>query len=167
MKKAIYLVVALLVVFTVTLNADKKKTSVKANAENKKSEGKITFVELGSLNCIPCKQMKKVMEEVENEYKDRINIVFYDVHSEKDADMADKYGIKLIPTQVFLDKNGKEYFRHEGYYPTKEVKRVIEEGMNKSSSSKAKNSIILLLYPLFEKVCLFATNYTFLSRRRV
>ena len=37
-----------------------------------------------------------------------------------------KYNIRMIPTQVFLDKNGKEYFRHEGYFPKDDVVRVIK-----------------------------------------
>jgi thioredoxin 1 len=32
-----------------------------------------------------------------------------------------KYGIDLIPTQVFLDANGKELMRHQGFYPEEEI----------------------------------------------
>jgi thioredoxin 1 len=31
------------------------------------------------------------------------------------------YGIAAIPTQVLLDKTGKEFFRHTGYLSTKEL----------------------------------------------
>ena len=30
---------------------------------------KVTFVELGSVNCIPCKQMQPVMKAIEEKYK--------------------------------------------------------------------------------------------------
>jgi thioredoxin 1 len=32
----------------------------------------------------------------------------------------------LIPTQVFLDANGKEFFRHEGFYPEKEIDKLLQ-----------------------------------------
>ena len=40
---------------------------------------------------------------------------------------AKKYGIRVIPTQVFLDKDGKEYFRHEGYFPKDELVKVLKQ----------------------------------------
>ena len=87
---------------------------------------KVTFVEIGSVNCIPCKAMQPIMKEVEEEYKGQVKIIFHDVWTEKGKADARKYNIRVIPTQVFLDKNGKEYFRHEGYYPKADVVRVIK-----------------------------------------
>lgn len=87
---------------------------------------KVTFVEIGSVNCIPCKAMQPIMKEVEEEYKGQVKIIFHDVWTEKGKADAMKYNIRVIPTQVFLDKNGKEYFRHEGYYPKADVVRVIK-----------------------------------------
>ena len=37
-----------------------------------------------------------------------------------------QYGIKLIPTQVFLDANGKEFHRHEGFYPEAEIDKILQ-----------------------------------------
>ena len=34
---------------------------------------------------------------------------------------AKKYGIQLIPTQVFLDASGKEIMRHEGFFPEEDT----------------------------------------------
>jgi thioredoxin 1 len=86
----------------------------------------VTFVEIGSVNCIPCKAMQPIMKAVEEEYKGQVKIVFHDVWTPKGKADAMKYNIRIIPTQVFLDKNGKEYFRHEGYYPKADVIRVIK-----------------------------------------
>jgi thioredoxin 1 len=87
---------------------------------------KVTFVEIGSVNCIPCKAMQPIMKAVEEEYKGQVKIVFHDVWTEKGKNDAMKFNIRVIPTQVFLDKAGKEYFRHEGYYPKADVVRVIK-----------------------------------------
>lgn len=91
---------------------------------DKKKKAQVTFLELGSVNCIPCKMMQPVMKEVEQEYKDKIDVIFYNVN--EDRTMADKYKIKLIPTQIFLDKNGKEFYRHEGFFPKEEILKIVD-----------------------------------------
>ncbi len=99
------------------------------NIENKKndisSNAKVTFVELGSVNCIPCKQMQPVMKAVEKKYGDQINVVFYDVWKPEEKHYAMEYKIKLIPTQVFLDENGNEFFRHEGFFPETAINKIL------------------------------------------
>lgn len=87
---------------------------------------KVTFVEIGAAKCIPCKAMQPIMKEVAEEYKGQVNVVFHDVWTEKGKKDAMKYNIRVIPTQVFLDKEGKEYSRHEGYYPKADVVKVIK-----------------------------------------
>lgn len=76
--------------------------------------GKVTMVDLGAKKCIPCKMMAPILEELEKEYKDRAAIVFIDVWENPDA--GRKYGIGIIPTQIFYDASGKEMLRHEGFY---------------------------------------------------
>lgn len=90
------------------------------------TSAKVTFVELGSVNCIPCKQMQPVMKAVEENYGDQIKVIFYDVWTNEGKPYAGKYGIRLIPTQVFLDENGKEFHRHEGFYPEKEIDKILQ-----------------------------------------
>ena len=87
---------------------------------------KVTFVELGSVNCIPCKQMQPVMKAIEEKYGDQVKVVFYDVWKPEQKKYSQIYGIQLIPTQVFLDENGKEFHRHEGFYPEKEIDKVLQ-----------------------------------------
>jgi len=130
MKKIIYLLLA----FTVLLQLFScgKKTEQKQVNEIKESkskveqtvEAKITFIELGSVNCIPCKQMQPVMKSIEEKYKGQVKVIFYDVW--KDKKPAEQYGIRLIPTQVFLDENGKEILRHEGFFPEAEIDKFLQ-----------------------------------------
>ena len=82
---------------------------------------KITFVELGSVKCIPCRQMQPVMKAIEEKYGDQVQVVFYDVWKEDQRHHAEEYKIRVIPTQVFLDQNGRELMRHEGFFPEKEI----------------------------------------------
>jgi len=85
----------------------------------------VTFLEFGSTTCIPCKMMEKVMEEVRVDYGDKVEVIFHNVNEEKK--LSGEYGIKMIPTQIFLDSEGKEFHRHIGYYPTEEIAKVLLE----------------------------------------
>jgi len=88
----------------------------------------VTFIELGSVNCIPCKAMQPVMEEVRRKYGDQVSVLFHDVWTSEGEPYGRSYGIRVIPTQVFLGKDGKEYFRHEGFFPEEELLKVLEKG---------------------------------------
>jgi thioredoxin 1 len=86
---------------------------------------KVTFIELGSVKCIPCMKMQIIMEEIEQEFGDQVKIVFYDVWTPQGKPYAQQYAIHVIPTQVFLDREGNEYFRHEGFFPKEKLISVL------------------------------------------
>ena len=77
------------------------------------------LVDLGAGRCIPCKQMKPILAELTRDYADQFTVVFIDVWENKDA--GEPYGIRMIPTQVFFGADGKELFRHEGFYAKKDI----------------------------------------------
>ncbi len=77
-------------------------------------EGKVVMLELGSVGCIPCEKMKPVMQKLRETYKDKLEVLFVDVR--KDRPTSIRFGVTVIPTQVFLDKRGKEFHRHVGFY---------------------------------------------------
>lgn len=106
-------------------NTDSKKQQVHADSTMTQEKPKVTFVELGSVNCIPCKMMQPVMEAIEKEFGNQIKVVFHDVW--KDPEPGRKYRIKLIPTQVFLDESGSEFFRHQGFFPKEEIEKLLVE----------------------------------------
>ena len=89
------------------------------------SKYQVTFLELGADRCIPCKQMQPIMKEIAETYADRVQVVFYDVW--KDPEPGRKYGIQLIPTQVFMDQKGKEIFRHVGLFPKEEILELLKK----------------------------------------
>ena len=87
---------------------------------------KVTFVELGSVKCIPCKMMQPIMDEIAEEYKGQVKVVFYDVWTEAGQPYAKKYRVRSIPTQVFLDEKGEEFYRHVGFLPKDELVKVLK-----------------------------------------
>ena len=89
------------------------------------SKYQVTFLELGADRCIPCKKMQPIMKEIAAAFPDRVQVVFYDVW--KDPVPAEKYGVQLIPTQVFLDQKGKEIARHVGLFPKEEILELLKK----------------------------------------
>jgi thioredoxin 1 len=87
----------------------------------------VTFVELGSVNCVPCRMMQPVMRSIEQKYGSQVKVVFHDVWTEAGRPAAAQYRIRVIPTQVFLDKDGKEFSRHEGFYPEAEIDKLLQK----------------------------------------
>jgi thioredoxin 1 len=77
-------------------------------------KGMVTMVDLGATQCIPCKMMAPILVKLEKDYTGRAAIVFFDVW--KDPKPAHRFAISGIPTQIFFDKDGKEVYRHLGFF---------------------------------------------------
>jgi len=75
--------------------------------------GMVTLVDLGANRCIPCKLMAPVLREVREEYRGRAAVIFLDVW--EDPNQTERFGIQVIPTQIFYDAEGREALRHEGF----------------------------------------------------
>jgi thioredoxin 1 len=87
---------------------------------------KVTFIELGSVRCIPCQQMQSVMKSIEKKYGNQVKVVFHDVWTPEGKPFGKQFGIEAIPTQVFLDEKGKEFSRHVGFFPEEELIKVLQ-----------------------------------------
>lgn len=111
--------------------SDTEAITINDTEAQQEKKYKVTFIELGSVRCIPCQRMVPIMESVEKNFGDQVKVVFYDVWTPEGQPYGQKYGIKLIPTQVFLDENGEEYFRHEGFFPEEELIKILKmKGVN-------------------------------------
>jgi len=73
------------------------------------------LLELGSTKCVSCKMMVPVLEKMKKEYAGLMDVEFIDVWIKENAEVAKKFEIEGIPTQIFFDAEGKELSRHAGY----------------------------------------------------
>lgn len=87
--------------------------------------GRVTMIDLGATECVPCKMMAPIMEELKEEYKGKADIIFIDVW--KDPPQARKYGIQAIPTQIFFDRSGREVYRHVGFINKEQIKKILAQ----------------------------------------
>ena len=113
-------------------NTAQDKTQKPATEQQKNTvKYKVSFIELGSVRCIPCQKMLPVMKSIEKKYSNQVKVVFHDVWTPEGKPFAVQYGIESIPTQVFLDENGKEFSRHVGYFPEEQLTKVLNShGVN-------------------------------------
>jgi thioredoxin 1 len=72
-------------------------------------------VDLGADKCKACKDLAPILEQLRKEYEGRVTVDFIDVW--KNPKAGEPYKIRVIPTQVFFDAEGKEVWRHEGFLP--------------------------------------------------
>ena len=111
-----------------TSQGEKTKTlrGVSTDAKDTEKKYKVTFIELGSVRCIPCQQMQPVMKSIVTKYGKEVKVDFHDVWTEAGKPFGVKYAIEAIPTQVFVDETGKEYYRHIGYFPEEELVKILQ-----------------------------------------
>lgn len=83
------------------------------------SNGEPTLAEFGSSTCIPCKEMKPILEELAKEYEGKLNVVIVEVYEQ--MDLTRQYGIMAIPTQIVFDSEGQEITRHMGFWSKEEI----------------------------------------------
>lgn len=87
------------------------------------------MLELGSTTCTPCKMMLPIVEELKTKYSGKIVFEFIDVI--ENPEEIKKYKINVIPTQIFLDQNNKEFFRHTGFFSKEDILKTFKEkGIN-------------------------------------
>jgi thioredoxin 1 len=87
--------------------------------------GMVTLVDLGAGYCPPCRLMEPVLKQAEREYRGRAAVVIIDVT--KYASLATSLGVRVIPTQIFYDKTGREVARHEGYLERKALNSQLDK----------------------------------------
>jgi thioredoxin 1 len=84
-----------------------------------------SLVDFGASGCKPCDMMTPILDALGKKYAGKLNVVF--VHVREHQILASRYGIQSIPVQVFYDKDGKEVFRHTGFFAQDEIEKKLKE----------------------------------------
>lgn len=93
------------------------QAGVEASASQRQALPRL--VDLGAGKCIPCKMMKPILDDLMANHADQFTTEFIDVWENQQE--GKKYGVKMIPTQIFFDAEGKELFRHEGFMSKEDI----------------------------------------------
>ena len=71
-----------------------------SNSEKATTRNLPCIVDLGADKCVPCKMMAPILEGLKKEFGGRMDVQFIDVWKTPDA--GKEYGIRVIPTQIFI-----------------------------------------------------------------
>jgi thioredoxin 1 len=126
-KQTLNLAVAIVFIcaFVFMAYADAWAGGGKDRVDAAKSKGMPVFADFGRTSCIPCKMMVPVLDSLTKKYKGKMEVVF--VHVDEERDYALKMGVTMIPTQILIDKNGREVSRHVGYIPVEDCEKMINK----------------------------------------
>jgi len=83
------------------------------------------LIDIGAKQCIPCKMMAPILEELKREYAGVLNVQFIDVWENPNA--GQKYRIRAIPTQIFYDASGREIYRHMGFMSKEQILNAFKQ----------------------------------------
>ena len=83
--------------------------------------------------CGPCKMVAPILEELSDEYAGKINI--YKVDTEAEQELASVFGIRSIPSILFIPKEGQPMMQ-PGALPKEQLVQVIEKELLKVEEAK-------------------------------
>jgi thioredoxin 1 len=86
-----------------------------AAAPSTPTAGLPRMVEIGSDSCATCIAMQQVVADLRTHHADRLEVV--SINLRQYPEQVKVWKVKFIPTQVFLDGQGRELYRHVGYLP--------------------------------------------------
>ncbi len=85
---------------------------------------KPVFVDFWATWCVPCNMIAPLVEELANEYQDKVNFVKVDVDENKE--LASKYNILSIPALVIF-RNGQVVAQASGATSKESIKAYIDK----------------------------------------
>lgn len=89
------------------------------------SEG-ITLVDFYATWCGPCRMIAPFIEEIDEEYKEKIKVIKVDV--DECSSIAERYSINAIPALVVF-KNNELFKSNVGFLPKESITNLIEEAL--------------------------------------
>ena len=81
--------------------------------------------------CGPCQMIAPILEKLSDKYGD--DLVIYKVDTEKEMELSQVFGIRSIPTMLFIPK-GKQPMLQPGALPENVLEEVIEKELLSSVS---------------------------------
>ena len=88
----------------------------------------VTLIVLFAHWCPKCNMMMPVVDEIEEVYKEQLEVVSIDI--EKETEIAKDYSIQIVPTFVIM-KQGNEVMRMAGIIGEEILKKRIEAVIGK------------------------------------
>lgn len=119
------------------------------------------LLDLGAGKCAACKAMTEILDEMTITFEGQLEVEFIDVWEHEE--IADQYGIKIIPVQIFFDPEGNELFRHEGFFGREAMLAKWKElGYAFEDSGQARSGLFARVTRAFEGAPAIALGAAFI-----
>jgi thioredoxin 1 len=122
MRKTSVFAIATLVLITLASALPSRAADPKINLQALLAKRMPILLEFGRGWCIPCKYMKPILEDMARAYNGRAIVMTVDMDANKD--LVRDFRIRMMPTQVFLLPDGKEFRRNEGVFEREQIVQV-------------------------------------------
>ncbi len=121
-----FFIAVFLLFFTTSVMADEPmlQESAYKYVSSSLGKGKPYFLEVGAESCHSCRIMGGMLYKITKQHPS-YNIHFINVQKEREA--AYELNVRMIPTQIIYDKNGKEVYRHVGVLSGDELSKLFSE----------------------------------------
>lgn len=109
-----------------TLESFKEKImDFETNKDDWKFEGeKPVILKFSATWCQPCKTLTPILEEISNEYKDKLDV--YEIDVEEQQELASMFGIRSVPSMLFVPLNDGPQMTN-GVLPKEKIVEVIND----------------------------------------
>lgn len=109
---------------------DKAKQQTPLNAaaaiEQGKANGESMWLLFRSETCPPCREMKKVFDQLQPEYQGKVRFVSIDVDDEENQQLCEEWKIYYIPATFILDNKGQLSYENVGFFPVEDLKKELD-----------------------------------------
>lgn len=102
-----------------TLARPSESSATAAPSSAPSTAARLRLVDVGADRCVPCRAMAPILEELRVQKAEQLEVIFVDAWKNPAAGAS--YGVQIIPTQIFYDREGKELWRHQGFLSKSDI----------------------------------------------
>lgn len=113
---------------TINLTAEQFKADIfdyTASKEWKYKDDVPAIIDFYADWCGPCKMVAPILEELSKEYEGKVKI--YKVDTEVEQELSSVFGIRSIPSMLFIPLGDKQPMMQAGALPKTSLKEIIEK----------------------------------------
>jgi thioredoxin 1 len=109
----------LFLLFVLATGCQQGETVAHAESKTSATQNLPRLVDVGADKCIPCIKMAPILDQLREDFRGEMDVIFVDAWKKREE--AARYGVQMIPTQIFYAADGSELYRHTGFYSREEI----------------------------------------------
>lgn len=124
-KSSLLIIIAIFIVPIALFYFLKNNVNVQPENVNEIIGSKPVVLDFSSDMCYECKEFEKILIPAKAKFSEKVAFVEVEVNSKENQKLVEKYNVNVVPTVVFLNKDGKTVKKNEGLIPKAELEKDI------------------------------------------